>query len=245
MGLLGSGIGRTISRALTDSADQTFHFGMTEFPDVAQNTGVVGLLNRLNLSSTKTSSPKPPTAAESAAALRRTESLLSLAFNLAPSYYPAYTVYFLFLTERPRTGHSHATESVGTAQPAAWSQKDTGVRLKKAMEITKTALQSYRLSDPEQSVAAALATYNEYMLAGFMSHNISRKQMAALSQKTSDEMSLLLENARENVRREEWAGTWDYRSEARREDYATLFKFTQKIQETLDSTAKRLAKEEE
>lgn len=233
MGLMGSGFGRTISRMLTTQADFTFHFGNPYPVGGIATTPIASIIQSLSKMATPPSRKTPPSIAESAAALSRTEGMLSLAFNLDTSYYPAYSIYFMFLTERPTAPHVPSS----TSEPAMQATEEREISAETcplALDITHRALYSYRIEDPEQSVAAALATYNQYTLIAPLIRTTDVAAFRGLTRKAADEMTVLLENANKAVIHQEWNGLWLRRSAARREDYAQAHQLASKIKETLN-----------
>lgn len=244
MGLMGSGIGKTICRLLVNQADFAFHYGIPYPVSGTATNPVSRLMEHLNTIWRPTVREHPPSSAESRAAVSRTESILSYTFDLDPSYYPAYTTYFHFLTENPTKGgdddwrgideYQKTLEGATAATPIGETAKRG--RLLKALMITHRAIQSYQVGDPEQSVAAALAVYNQYFLLKPRDPSRNLAEAVEYAQRAADEMGILLENAEETVRQQQWNGTWQIRPLARREDYAATYQLANKIRESVLKT---------
>ena len=235
MAIRESGIGRTICRLLTDQAEFAFHFGSSYPVRGTAYSFLSAWVQKINASATKIVRKTPPTAGEAAAALHRTQSLLETTFNLDPSYYPAYSIYFGFLTDGSSTPHS----PWAGIENMAGKSDSTGVNglgqqdgnLKIALDITRRALTSYNTKDPEQSAAAALAIYNQYVLLAPIAK--LQGQETFLRQKAHDEMAGLLSNAQTVVEQQKRAGIWQRRSQARRDDYSAAYILAKKICDTL------------
>src|SRR3984957_2610536 len=100
-----SGFGRTIARALTEQANTSYHHGLFEHtPPLSTNplshwldigSSSLGFQGRLHYRPVEQYPLRPY---EVSQALEEAEKNLRLAFELDPSNYAAYDVYFFFLT---------------------------------------------------------------------------------------------------------------------------------------------------
>ena len=239
-GIVGSGLGRTFCRLLTDQANTAFHYGIPEPSHSATPTALSEFMEKMNSSCIPIARRSPPNNAETLAALRRAEYLLKTAFDLDPSYYPAYEIYFFFLTENPRKADGDAWR--GAESYRSDLQSDTAGlsigrsehqgRLLKALLITHKALASYRLDDPEQSVDAALAVYNQYSLLAPQDRSKNKDDSLRLKKKAAAEMAVLLDNAREKLKQKQWDHEWE-RSPSRKADYAKDYRFASRLRAVL------------
>jgi hypothetical protein len=188
-----SGIGRTLSRVLSEQANTAFHHGLFEqgARRVANplsrwlDSGVasLGFPGRLKYRPVDQFPLKP---FEVKQALEQVENKLRFAFELDPGNYTAYDVYQFFLTTAvtqtefgTTTGERLANpdsdddedkdQSGGELLPSKvfgeWQGKELADRHQRAIEVTETAIRKFRQSqDPERYLTGAVMWYNRFML---------------------------------------------------------------------------------
>jgi hypothetical protein len=245
-----SGIGRTLSRVLSEQANTAFHHGLfVQGPLRVANplsswldSGVasLGFPGRLKYRPIDRFPLKP---FEVKQALDQVENKLRLAFELDPGNYIAYDVYQFFLTTAVRQtefGTTTDQQSANTGGDALkmfgkWEGKELERRHQRAIEITETAIRKFRQSqDPERYLTGAVMWYNRFMLlapdvAARRASVEARKQFESLGFETLQKMQFYLNGAKQCQAKLTAKGLWQIRPEPRREDYETTFQFVNAV----------------
>jgi hypothetical protein len=245
-----SPIGTTIARIITDNADHAFHYGIP-YPISSPPNNFLGTwiahLNEIYVPQIRTS---PPSELEARAAMEHAESLLRLAFYMSPRYFPAYTVYFGFLTEPPNGPDNGAWRGmVDNDDDFHDVPKESGLktlyqsnsgRLTRAYQITKKAIESYDITNPSEALAAASAQYNEYYLLdqGYAlrpTEFASRRRELLIE--ASQGIRKAIEMADKDVENYKKSGAWSKIPEEYKKDFSTDYKLIDRICRDLEERA--------
>lgn len=251
LALNGSGIGRAVSRWLTDQADIAFHSGAKSSEAVEEDVGPIvksfnplgaqvdRLANRLSLTYAARHSSGRISPAQARQSLQRTEFWLRTAFELDPSNFRAYDAYYNFLTVDVRE-----TEFGKVDVPYySGTQQD---RHDRALAITRRASESFRLKgvDPEQYLGAALAWLNYQQLLAPDIKQVrqggrARREYIRVSEDAARHMTELLAQAEVIHQKREKTGEWQSRSQERQVDYTTTLHFIASLRTALERSIER------
>ncbi len=241
-----SGLGRTLSRILTEQANTAYHHGLfavgerkvanpfSQWLDAGNNS--LGFPGRLKYRPVDRFPLKPFEVKE---ALEQAEKNIRFAFELDPGDYAAYDVYHFFLTTE-LTQTEFGTESLNVL--GDWQGKERERRRQRAIEITEQAIRKFRPAmDPERYLTGAVIWYNRFMLMAPDVNSLqasvdARNRFDSLGFATLQKMQFYLGGATKCENDLKAKGLWETRPLPRRNDYAKVFQLMSALTHSLSLT---------